>query len=156
MIFICEECRHIYTEEQAKKVTDNYYDQDGNLVDSNTRLHCPTCDTFLLEAKKCPACDRVYITEDDEICEDCLNEAQTVGTCLQIGETEYQPMAVNINGFLAFVYDKDEIERCILNDFEKLPKDTQLEYINRYLNEDRSFLADWLKEKREKDNADIH
>lgn len=145
-MLICENCRNIYTEENAKVAKQDLF-VEGEYIGTEEYLVCK-CGGWLVEAKICPACERIYIQEDEDICGDCYNEAQDLDTCLKLGEEEYNDVSVAINGFLAMVYDKDEIERCLLNDFEKLPSWKQQEYIKEYLDGDLGYLADWMGKKR--------
>lgn len=155
-MLICEKCGNIYTVENARTQKQHLYDIDGESVCEEI-LVCRQCDTMLVEAKICPACERCYITDDEDMCGTCWNEAQTLETCLEIGVGEDFQEEFTLNGFLASVYSKADIEKILINHFKNnLSVEEENKHIYKYLNDDRGFLADWLAEKREKDNANIH
>ena len=155
-MLICENCGNIHTKENAKVKKQYLCEIDGDVMTEEI-LVCRNCDTMLVEAKICPACERIYIAYDEEICADCWNEAQTLDTCLEIGADDGMGEQYTLNGFLASVFSQADIERILTKHFiNNLSIEEENKHIYKYLNDDRGFLADWLAEKREKDNANIH
>lgn len=155
-MLICERCGDIVSLENAPVGSQKLY-IDGEHIATEHYLACRHCKGMLSEAKICPACKTIYITQEEDICEDCWDDAQTLDNCLEIGRGEFMDEEVSINGFLATVYSKEDIERILIKDFKtNITLDKEKEYIYKYLDEDRDFLASWLAEKREKHNANLH
>ena len=147
-LLICEKCGNTHTYEQAKRETEKHYNRFGEYMGEETYLTCYSCGGVLVEAKSCPGCERVYITEDEDICQDCYEEAKNFDTCFEIGEENYLSADIKLNGFLAMVYSDEEIEKCLIKDFQSLPRGIQEKYFEKYLDEDLMYLANWIKEKR--------
>lgn len=155
-MLICENCRNIYREDEASVSKQDLF-VCGEYAGTEKYLVCRRCKGFLVEAKICSACERVYIELDEHICDNCWNDAQTLENCLEIGGGECMDEQVSLNGFLASVYSKADIERILIKDFKtNITLDKENEHIYKYLDDDREFLADWLAEKREKHNVNLH
>ena len=104
--------------------------------------------------KTCPICEREFDEElvEDGVCTTCLTEQATYETAIKYGAERKQ--TVEINGFLAYAFDKDEIEEAlmkILEEIPKLPMPPEGEFVALdYCFEDTMDFADWLVKQKEK------
>ena len=112
------------------------------------------CGGWFVEARLCEVCGEVYITDEDDLCEECLKTSSTLENCLDIGDDEAQREQYKLNGFLASVFSEREIEELALKCFMELPKHLQQEYINSYCGSDTYFLVNYLKVKIK--NVNLH
>lgn len=151
-MYYCEICDSIIEEEDLPRYTQSHPYGMGSAEETVVEYKCPYCLGDLEEVHKCPICDEDYIKEDEDLCEACFEKSCTIENCVEMGKEateEYE-----LNGFLTSVYSKDEVEACLLADFNKMPKHIQDRYITNYCGEDKYFFVDFLEEKMK--NADLH
>ncbi len=151
-MYYCEFCESFIEEEDLPRYTQSHPYGMGSAEEEIVEYECPNCHSDLIKARLCPICNEEYIKDDDDLCDTCFEKNCTIENCVEMGKEateEYE-----LNGFLASVYSKDEIEDCLLADFAKMPKHVQDEYITNYCGEDKYFLVEFLEEKMK--NADLH
>ena len=144
-MLICEYCGQVYDENDIEPCVERTY-VGSELVHEEEYYGCD-CGGMIVPAVQCGFCGE-YCTEDDlveDICRKCLDEQCTYENVIEMGiecTENYE-----LNGFLASVFSPREIEAILQITFEKMPKQTRDEYIEKYFNEDEYFSVSWLKER---------
>ena len=70
-----------------------------------------------------------------QMCTDCIEDAAlNVGSVIDYGAKRSEE--VDINGLWAYIYTPEEINDILQADFEKLSKEKQIGYTERYVSED--------------------
>ena len=143
MKYICKDCGKVFDGDEIER----RYESRGEFWGvpcSEEIAVCPRCGGDFNEAKQCKICGEWIDDDDWDICEDCLKKHKTIDNCIEIGE-EIE-MDISINGFLSFIYSKEDIEKVLV---EHLKKDAEKakEYVDRFCYDDMSYFVDRVLEK---------
>ena len=101
----------------------------------------------------CSECGKEIDEWDDEnhyhLCEDCWLKDQDFEKTLTL-ENAFKyagndTAKFEVNEFLSWVYDSEDVENILLRDFKAMPEEKQKDYIRRYAMEGLS-PEDWLYE----------
>ena len=112
--------------------------------------HCELCGDVIDED-----CNHWNEDGEHEYCDDCYHkaikydESLTVDNMKDYGNRYAE--AVEINGFLKYLYDKDEIEELLWKDFCAMPKEKQIDCLHEYVQEDEE---DWVEKLGLEDNLE--
>lgn len=146
-MYICEDCG-IIAETLTPVSTSHPYGESFTeelLYDAE----CPHCGGAFVEARVCPICKVTYINADTEfMCSSCLEDNTTYENAKEMGAKVEDK--IKINGFWSFVFTSSEIDEILKEAFEELPEELQKKYIKEYCEEDTSYLADFVEERRRK------
>ena len=95
----------------------------------------------------CPICEQEVPDEDMRcgVCETCLGKAATYKNALDYGAD--RKTSVELNGYLAYELDADEIEEALKQYLEFAREIGALSPRSFFL-DDSSDFADWLKERK--------
>jgi hypothetical protein len=103
------------------------------------------CGGNFIEATKCKACGGWFDnTELHGVCEECLAECETVGSALEIGDSNRTMVA--INGFIADILDEDMINAILTKWVEENYTDHSRPVVD-YCEYDKSYFSDFVAEK---------
>lgn len=141
-MYICEDCGKIVAEEDVSAHNESIGEYWG-VPCFETIYSCPHCGGELEEATECVVCGG-WSSEDNGICDDCLDKLTTDENCLDIGEENLEK--IKINGFLYSAFNEDEINNIL---WEKLKEDQiKLDEVKvAYRDYDKSYFAEWVKNK---------
>lgn len=107
--------------------------------------NCCSCGGDFIEATKCRVCGKHFdSTHLHGVCECCLEEYETVGEALAIGEENTED--VEINGFIATVLTKEQINKILTKWVEENFVDHSKAVVD-YCEDDKSYFADWIADK---------
>jgi hypothetical protein len=154
MSYICLDCGHIFDEGEQISFQEAMGERFGEKVYRKIS-GCPICGGEYEETKPCAICGSEQLEEDlnGGICDECIDKYKhDIDMCYKVGK--YDDDKVEINCFLAAMFDKKEIEEILFNRVKK-----RAEYIREYIeadcekfiNSDRSWFGERLLEEIEKE-----
>lgn len=149
-MLICEDCGRTLHEDDLVTQKSYVSDYAGGCYEEYST--CP-CGGDVEEAEMCVCCGEYFKKDEltDGICEDCLKEQMSVDNAIEAGNEA--KVTVELNGFLASVFNESVIERLMLDEFEKIidaSDDGAMAAIDKaeeWCREDLLWFADWLKRK---------
>lgn len=144
-MMICERCGKLFPDEEAYEVGYIYDDTPyGRVAIAKTMdLRDCECGGELTAARPCAVCGE-WITEDGpEVCECCLEDAETLDNALALGEINTE--SIEVNGFIARL--GAETVNAILTAFVKNAGIDYATIISQYLNSDPVYFAEFLADK---------
>lgn len=133
-MLICTICGEVFDEFEARR-------EEGRTI-------CPSCGyDIVYEATKCKICGEYFYAETDgiEVCDDCLESEQMVGTALEYGADRVESVAVN--GAVYALLSEEEINSILTKYVEEHFTDHSKEVV-RFCEEDKGDFADWLIERK--------
>jgi hypothetical protein len=153
MAYKCLSCGHIFEEGEQ-----SYYEDKHGLENPPFErvVCCPICGGVYEETERCKICGCECLEEElnSEICDVCVDKySRDIDICLKIGEKDTE--TVELNCFLAFVFDKEYIEKLLLrelNDLRKCAKSLLEMDCEKFVEMDRCWFAERLLEELEKEN----
>ena len=108
---------------------------------------CPNCHGDYEEAMPCKICGS-HKFEDElngEVCDKCLDEYKhDIEMCFKVGANETDK--VDLNYFLASMFEKEEIEQILLENLRKKEKHQRVD-CQEFIDSDRSWFAERLVEE---------
>lgn len=120
----------------------------GYAIESHGERHLDTdcsCGGDFIPATQCKICGRWFDDTDlHGVCEVCLEEHETVGVALEIGDANREN--VEINSFIASILNPDRINRILEKWVEEHYTDHSDAVID-YLEADMSAFAEFLEDK---------
>lgn len=154
MSFKCVDCGHIFEEGEQTILKEDMGEFWGSSC-SKVISGCPLCGGEYEETKPCAICGSEQLEEDlnGGICDECIDKYKhDIDMCFNVGK--YDDDKVEINCFLAAMFDKKEIEEIL---FDRLKMRVQYirEYIEadceKFINSDRSWFGERILEEIEKE-----
>ena len=137
-MLVCTHCGELYNESDLKYVRE-----------SHGEVHCDYnchCGGELIQAHQCSVCGEYFDnTELHGVCEECLEEYETVGMALEIG-AENTTSVDGINGAVAHLLSIEQMNKILIKWVEENFVD-QTKPIVAYLEYDKSYFSDYLAEK---------
>lgn len=105
--------------------------------------HCELCGDVVYEGS-----DHWHEDGKHEYCDECyydaIGYADSLTTDNMIDYGNGCTESVDINGFLASMYSKDEIETLLWNDFCAMPKEKQIECMDEWVKEDEEYWIEYF------------
>lgn len=154
MSYICLNCRHIFEDGEQITFQENRGEYFG--VPCFKKISgCPCCGGEYEESKPCDICGSEHLEEDlnGGLCDECIDKYKhDVDMCFKIGAGDTE--AIELNCFLASMFDKEEIEEILfryLKDREKYIKEFIEHDCEKFVNSDRSWFGERLLEELEKE-----
>ena len=150
MAYKCVECGHIF-EEGEQICWDEDRGEFWGSSCSETMSGCPCCGGSYEETKACEICGSEHLEEDlnGGLCDECIDKYKNdFDMCFKIGKNDYDK--VELNCFLASVFEKDEIEEILFEELKKRNKYVTVD-CEKFINSDRSWFAERLVEELEKE-----
>ena len=123
----------------------------GYAIESHGERHLDTdcsCGGEFIPATQCKVCGKWFDDTDlNGVCEVCLEEYETVGVALEIGDANRED--VEINSFIASILNPDRINHILEKYVEEHYTDHCREVID-YLEYDKSAYSEWIISKEGK------
>ena len=136
-MLVCDRCGTVVAHDDLPYVTEMHGERHKNTV-------C-TCGGEFVEATKCEACGKWFDNRElDGVCEVCLEEYETVGDALKIGEN--RKVDVPINEFLAYALTPELIEEILTKWVEENFTDHSRIVVD-YCEDDKPWFSEYVKEK---------
>ena len=150
MSYICLDCGNIF--EEGKQITfqENMGEHFGEKVYKKI-TGCPICGGEYEESTPCSICGSEHLEEDlnGGLCDECIDKYKNdFDMCFKIGKNDDDK--VELNCFLASVFEKDEIEEILFEELKKRNKYVTVD-CEKFINSDRSWFAERLVEELEKE-----
>ena len=143
-MFICEHCGKLVGEEDVSFVIEQTFSPFDSNYKRYLKENCE-CGGFFEEAKKCFGCG-TWITEEHDLCEDCINKYKNIDTMLEIG-SDWEEQ-VELNGFLLSFYSKEDIEQILIDSLRNEEDHKLRRAIERYYEADKINFEEYEKDKR--------
>lgn len=112
------------------------------LAEKRYDYECDCGGTFT-SANQCPICHSWYDKEQGTICEDCLEEGETVENAIAVGEEDYA--TVRVNGFAAAFLGKERINQILVEAVKRECKEGDIS-IALFCEKDKLWFMQWLEE----------
>lgn len=151
-MLICTRCGQVTAKEDTEYLSFQHEIQDGIRVDVGYDIEykpCKCCGSReYAKATLCKVCGKWFDDEDEglEVCEGCIEKAETIDVALAMGEANLEP--VNINGFIKFSLTEKEINSILCDYIKTTPHiANRSSKIVDYCEEDRGFFAEWIADK---------
>lgn len=149
MKYQCHECDRQFDEPDIIKethgMTDGSYEKIGI---------CPYCKGFYEEMYQCRICCQ-HFTDDElsgGVCDECIYEHSTdINLCYKLGAEENAEQNIKINGFIASVFDEEQINEILWNRIKELNRIVNVSCYD-FIDSDKSWFAEQLI--KEKNNAE--
>jgi hypothetical protein len=140
-MLVCDKCGTLVEAHELPFVTEAHGERHKNTV-------C-TCGGEFVEATKCDICGKWFDnTELHGVCEVCMDEDETVGTALAIGEYSTEKVD-GINGFIADVLSVEQINKILTKWVEENFTDHS-KAVKDYLYADKMAYSEFLENKYRK------
>jgi hypothetical protein len=150
MAYICLECGHIFEEGEQKTWKENRGECFG--VSCFQYLSgCPKCGGEYEESTPCSICGSEQLEEDlnGGLCDECIDKYKNdIHMCFNVGKNDDDD--VELNCFLASMFEKREIEEILFEELKKRNKYVTVD-CEKFINSDRSWFAERLLEELEKE-----
>lgn len=149
MTYKCLECGHIFEEGE-----EGHYFENGECWGApySQKIYCcPLCKGDYDVTTPCEICGSEHLEEDlnGGLCDECIDKYKNdIEMCFKIGKNDDDK--VELNCFLASVFEKDEIEEILFEELKKLNKYVTVD-CEKFINSDRSWFAERLLEELEKE-----
>lgn len=153
MAYRCLNCGHIFKEGE-----EGYFYQESDfwgVADREKIKCCPVCHIEdYEELESCKICGSEHFNEEINggVCDECIEKYHhDLDMCFKVGSNDTEP--IQINCFLAFIFEKNEIEKILLDALKDKQKYLK-EYVDKdcenFVNNDRSWFAENLIEEVKK------
>ena len=150
MSYICLDCGHIFEEGEQTERSENRGEYWG--VSCFQYLSgCPKCGGEYEESTPCAICGSEHLEEDlnGGLCDSCIdNYKNNIDMCFKVGKNDDDN--VELNCFLASMFEKSEIEELLFEELKKRNKYVTVD-CEKFINSDRSWFAERLVEELEKE-----
>ena len=150
MSYICLDCGNIFEEGEQITFQENMGEHFGEKVYKKI-TGCPICGGEYEESTPCSICGSEHLEEElsGGVCDECIDEYKyNIDMCYKIGANDTDK--VELNCFLASMFDKGEIEEILFEELAKANKYNAVDCID-FINSDRSWFAERLVEELEKE-----
>lgn len=144
MAYKCYECGNIF-EESEQAVWEERHGLDTPPYEKWSG--CPLCKGAYEETTRCEICGSEHLEDElnGGVCDECIEEYRyDVDMCYKIGECDTD--AVELNCFLASIFDKEEIEEILLKELKEAQKYRQID-CEKFIESDRDWFAERLAEE---------
>lgn len=154
MSYICLNCGNVFEDGEQITFQENRGEYFG--VPCSKKISgCPKCGGEYEESTPCDICGSEHLEEDlnGGLCDECIDKYKhDVDMCYKIGAGDTE--AIELNCFLASMFDKEEIEEILfreLKEREKYIKEFVRNDCEKFINSDRSWFGERILEELEKE-----
>ena len=143
-MFVCKNCENLVEEIPTTKQYHDYTSL-GQRLEETIDCLCH-CGGEYVEAEQCKVCGEWFDNcELHGVCEVCLEDYETVGEALAIGEENTESVD-GINGFVASVLSVEQINKILTKWVEENFTDHST-FVVKYLEADKSYFSEYLEDK---------
>lgn len=146
MFYKCLKCGHIFEEgEQA-----NWYEHGGEYWGAPFLVNmvgCPICRGEYQKTTPCEICGSEHLEHElsNGVCDECIDEYKNdIDMCFKIGSTDTEE--VELNCFLASLFDKQEIEQILFRELKEGEKYGKI-YCEKFIKKYRNLFSERLVEE---------
>lgn len=150
MPFVCYDCGHIFEDGEQAHRNENRGEYWGSSCSEDVSC-CPLCGGEYAKSVPCAICGSEHLEEElsGGVCDECIDEYKyNIDMCYKIGSNDTDK--VELNCFLASMFDKGEIEEILFEELAKTNKYNAIDCEN-FINSDKSWFAERLLEELEKE-----
>ena len=150
MFYICLDCGNIFEEGEQISFQENMGEHFGEKVYKKI-TGCPICGGEYEESTPCSICGSEHLEEDlnGGLCDECIDKYKNdIEMCFNVGKNDDDK--VELNCFLASMFEKSEIEELLFEELKKRNKYVTVD-CEKFINSDRSWFAERLVEELEKE-----
>lgn len=106
-----------------------------------------SCGGNWVKAKECAICGEYIPEYEFDVCQKCLDKNKTIEGAFQAGQ--YDCEKIYVSGFLAQLYNEDEINKILREHFtrEVAVHPEKYNLVKSYCDEHEADLAQWLAER---------
>ena len=141
MTFKCYKCGHIFESGEESRWTESYGEEMSG---------CPLCKGEYEKTVRCAVCFSEHLEDElsGGVCEECIENYQhDIDMCLKAGANDTSE--IELNCFLASMFDKEEIEEILFRELKEAEKYRQID-CGRFIESDRDWFAERLAEEVKK------
>lgn len=123
----------------------------GNVFENQETIGCPYCGGAYEESIPCVFCGRESLEDDlnGDLCDDCVDKYKNdIFMCFNVGKNDTE--SVEINCFLACLFEKDEIEEILFEELKSRNKYSEVD-CEKFINSDRAWFAEMILEELRKE-----
>jgi RecJ-like exonuclease len=150
MSYICLDCGHIFEDGEQATYKEDCGECWGHTVYKSYSC-CPVCGGEYEESTPCAICGSEQLEENlnGGLCDECIDKYKNdIDMCFKIGKNDADK--VELNCFLASVFEKSEIEELLFEELKKRNSHVKVD-CEKFMNSDRSWFAERLLEELEKE-----
>ena len=151
MAYQCLECGHVFDEDEAWEWREDHGFDDCYYEGFSG---CPCCGGSYEEMEVCEICGEEFLPDElhGGVCHDCIEDYRyDFELCHKIAKKEKEE--VNINCFLASMFEAEEIEEILLEELRKASKSGKID-CSKFIEADCGWFAEMLaKEVKKSEQA---
>lgn len=142
-MLVCNKCGYaVEDSELSVRYEHHGHTSLGNSFTEAVDERC-SCGGEFVEATKCAVCGEWFDNDGlYGVCENCIEEHETVGDALAFGEND--PVSVAINGFVADVLSPEHINKILTKWVEENVIDHSKE-VCKYINRDKALFSEHIE-----------
>lgn len=151
MAYICLDCGNIFEEGEQATWREDRAEYCGTPC-SVEMSGCPICKGDYEETTPCAICGSEHLEDDlnGGLCDDCIDKYKNdIDMCFNIGANDTDK--VELNCFLAAMFDKQEIEEILFKELKKEAKYIEIDCKKFIDGVDRDWFAEMLLEQLERE-----
>ena len=151
MAYICLDCGHIFEEGEQSTWSESRGEYWGSPC-YETMSGCPLCNGDYEEAVECEICGSSHLKDElnGGICDECIEKYRyDIDVCFKIGSNDTE--SVELNCFLASMFDKKEIEDILFRELKEAQKYRQIDCEKFIVLADGDWFGERLAEEVKKD-----
>lgn len=143
MAYKCLNCGHIFEEGEQKEFRDFLGEYCGRPV-YETTSGCPHCGGSYEKTVPCEICGSEHLDEElcGGVCEECFDEHKNdFEVCKKFADDDCDTEFIEINAFLASVFDAADIEQILMDFLRNKMPDVDC---RNFINNDKSWFGEKL------------
>ena len=145
MAYKCCECGYIF-EDGEQAIWEERHGLDRPPYEKMSG--CPLCKSDYEETTPCKICGSEHLENElsGDVCDECIEKYHhDIDVCFKVGANDTE--TIEINCFLASMFDKDQIEELLFNALKE-KREYMRDYVDKdcekFVNSDRSWFAENL------------
>lgn len=152
MAYRCLECGHIFEEGEQKTWSESRGEFWGEPC-GEEMSGCPLCKGEYEKTVRCAVCFSEHLEDElsGGVCEECIENYQhDIDMCFKVGAND--TAEIELNCFLASMFDKEEIEEILFRELKEAEKYRQID-CGKFIESDRDWFAERLAEEVKKNEV---
>jgi DNA-directed RNA polymerase subunit RPC12/RpoP len=150
MSYKCLDCGHIFEDGEQAHWSESRGEYWGTPCSENMS-GCPLCKGEYEETVQCAVCGSEHLEDElnGGVCDECIDSHRyDIDMCFSVGANDTE--GVEINCFLASMFDKEEVEEILFRELKEAQKYRKID-CEKFIESDRSWFAEILAKEVEKD-----